>query len=54
MNALDLLNSVTFSELMVLFGIIALILGGAGRLSVDRLLSRKALSERPNEHQQAV
>lgn len=41
-------------NLLYIAGLISLILGGAGRLSVDRLLSQKALSERPNEHQQAV
>jgi hypothetical protein len=34
-------------------GLLALILGGAGELSIDRFLWRnEALAERPNEHQQ--
>ena len=41
-------------NLLYIAGLVSLILGGAGALSVDRLLARKALSERPNEHQQAV
>ncbi len=42
-------------NLLYIAGLVSLILGGAGALSVDRLLSRKeALSERPKEHQQAV
>ena len=42
-------------NLLYIAGLVSLILGGAGALSVDRLLSRnEALSERPEEHQQAV
>src|SRR5712675_311817 len=42
-------------NLLYIAGLVSLILGGAGALSVDRLLLRKvALSERPEEHQQAV
>jgi putative oxidoreductase len=42
-------------NLLYIAGLVSLILGGAGALSVDRLLSRKeALSGRPKEHQQAV
>jgi putative oxidoreductase len=42
-------------NLLYIAGLISLILGGAGALSVDRHLSRnEALSERPKEHQQAV
>jgi putative oxidoreductase len=38
-------------NLLYIAGLLALILGGAGPLSVDRLLSRKGgLSERPREH----
>jgi putative oxidoreductase len=41
-------------NLLYIAGLISLILGGAGALSVDRLLSRKeALSEPPKEDQQA-
>jgi len=36
-------------------GLLSLILGGAGALSIDRLLARKGgLSERPKEHQHAA
>jgi putative oxidoreductase len=42
-------------NLLYIAGLVSLILGGAGALSIDRLLSRnEALSERPKEHQQAV
>jgi putative oxidoreductase len=42
-------------NLLYVAGLIALILGGAGALSVDRLLMRKeALSDRPNEHRPAA
>ena len=42
-------------NLLYIAGLVSLILSGAGALSFDRLLSRKkALSERPKEHQQAV
>src|SRR4029077_4721876 len=42
-------------NLLYIAGLIALILGGAGALSVDRLLSRKtALSERPKGDQQTA
>ncbi|HMB02451.1 MAG TPA: DoxX family protein [Isosphaeraceae bacterium] len=42
-------------NLLYIAGLVSLILGGEGALSVDRLLSRnEALSERPKEHQQAV
>ena len=42
-------------NLLYIAGLVSLILGGAGALSVDRLLSRKeAPSERPEEHQQAA
>jgi putative oxidoreductase len=42
-------------NLLYIAGLVSLILGGAGTLSVDRLLARKAaLSELPKEHQQAV
>ena len=41
-------------NLLYIAGLLSLILGGAGALSIDRLLSRKGgLSERPKEHQQA-
>src|SRR5690349_495963 len=39
-------------NLLYIAGLISLILSGAGALSVDRLLARKALPERPNEHRQ--
>src|SRR3954469_12332873 len=39
-------------NLLYIAGLLSLILGGAGTLSIDRLLSRKGeLSERPKEHQ---
>jgi putative oxidoreductase len=42
-------------NLLYIAGQVSLILSGAGALSFDRLLSRKkALSERPKEHPQAV
>jgi putative oxidoreductase len=42
-------------NLLYIAGLISLILGGAGALSIDRLLLRKeALSERPKGHQQAA
>jgi putative oxidoreductase len=42
-------------NLLYITGLISLILGGAGALSIDRLLLRKeALSERPKEQQQAA
>jgi putative oxidoreductase len=42
-------------NLLYVAGLLALILGGAGPLSIDRLLSRKAgLSERPSAHQRAA
>jgi putative oxidoreductase len=42
-------------NLLYIAGLVSLILGGAGALSVDRLLWRNASSsERPKEHQQAV
>jgi putative oxidoreductase len=42
-------------NLLYISGLFSLILGGAGALSVDQLLSRKeALSEHPKEHQQPV
>ena len=42
-------------NLLYIAGLLSLILGGAGALSIDRLLSRKAaLSKRPKEHRQAV
>ena len=41
-------------NLLYIAGLVSLILGGAGALSVDRLLSRKALPERPNEPPQAA
>ena len=42
-------------NLLYIAGLVSLILGGAGALSVDRLLWRnEALSKRPEEHQQAV
>jgi putative oxidoreductase len=42
-------------NLLYIAGLLALFLGGAGALSIDRLLSRKrALSERPKEHQRAA
>ena len=42
-------------NLLYIAGLVSLILGGAGTLSVDRHLSRnEALSERPKEHQQAI
>ena len=40
-------------NLLYIAGLVSLILGGAGALSVDRLLSREAKpSERPNEQEQ--
>jgi putative oxidoreductase len=41
-------------NLLYIAGLISLILGGAGALSVDRLLARKVVSERPNEPRHAV
>jgi putative oxidoreductase len=42
-------------NLLYIAGLVSLILGGAGALSVDHLLScKKPLSVRPNEHEQAV
>jgi putative oxidoreductase len=42
-------------NLLYIAGLLALILGGAGPLSIDRLLSRKrGLSERPREHPHAA
>jgi putative oxidoreductase len=42
-------------NLLYIAGLLSLILGGAGALSIDRLLSRKRdLSERPREHQRAA
>src|SRR3954471_1618431 len=41
-------------NLLYIAGLISLILGGAGAFSVDRFLSRKALSGRPDEDRQAV
>ena len=42
-------------NLFYIAGLVSLILGGAGALSVDRLLSRNgALSVRPEAHEQAV
>ena len=42
-------------NLLYIAGLVSLILGGAGALSVDRLLSRnEALSERPKENQRPV
>jgi putative oxidoreductase len=42
-------------NLLYIAGLISLILGGAGALSVDRLLSRNgALTERAEEHQHAA
>ena len=41
-------------NLLYIAGLISLILGGAGALSIDRLLAHKALSERPNEHRQTA
>ena len=42
-------------NLLYIAGLISLILGGAGALSIDRLLLRKeALSDAPKEHQQAA
>jgi putative oxidoreductase len=41
-------------NLLYIAGLVALILSGAGALSVDRLLSRnEAMSERPNEQRRA-
>jgi putative oxidoreductase len=41
-------------NLLYIAGLLALILGGAGALSIDRLRSRRGgLSERPREHQHA-
>ena len=40
-------------NLLYIAGLVSLILGGAGAMSVDRLLSRNGeLSERPKEHEQ--
>jgi putative oxidoreductase len=42
-------------NLLYIAGLLALILGGAGALSIDRLLARKrGLWERPREHQHAA
>jgi putative oxidoreductase len=42
-------------NLLYIAGLLSLILGGAGALSIDRLLSRKrGLSERPRAHQRAA
>ena len=42
-------------NLLYIAGLLALFLGGAGALSIDRLLSRRReLSERPIEHQHAA
>jgi putative oxidoreductase len=42
-------------NLLYIAGLISLILGGAGELSIDHVLLRKAaLSERPNEHRQTA
>ena len=42
-------------NLLYIAGLLSLILGGAGALSIDRLLARKGrLSERPKEHQHAA
>ena len=42
-------------NLLYIAGLLSLILGGAGALSIDRLLSRKGgLSKRPKEHQHAA
>jgi putative oxidoreductase len=42
-------------NLLYIAGLLSLIVGGAGALSIDRLLSRKeVLSRCPREHQQAV
>ena len=42
-------------NLLYIAGLLALILGGAGALSIDRLRSRRGgLSERPREHQHAA
>jgi putative oxidoreductase len=42
-------------NLLYVAGLLSLILGGAGALSIEGLLSRKrGLSERPREHQHAA
>src|SRR5258708_16050867 len=42
-------------NLLYIAGLLSLILGGTGALSIDRLLSRKGgLSERPKEHRHAA
>jgi putative oxidoreductase len=42
-------------NLLYIAGLLSLILGGSGALSIDRLLSRKAgLPKRPEEHQHAA
>ena len=42
-------------NLLYIAGLVSLILGGAGALSIDRLLSRRrGLSERPKEHRHAA
>jgi putative oxidoreductase len=42
-------------NLLYIAGLLSLILGGAGALSIDRLLWRRGgLSERPKEHQHAA
>ena len=42
-------------NLLYIAGLLSLILGGAGALSIDRLLlPKEALSERPNGHEQAA
>ncbi len=41
-------------NLLYIAGLISLILGGAGALSIDRLLANRASLERPKGHQQAA
>jgi putative oxidoreductase len=42
-------------NLLYIAGLVSLIVGGAGTLSIDRLLSRQGgMSERPNEHRHAA
>lgn len=48
MNALDLWNSVSFPDLMVLFGIIALIVGGAALIASSIPMRAEVLARRVN------
>jgi putative oxidoreductase len=41
-------------NLLYIAGLISLTLGGGGALSIDRVLARRPVLERPNGHQQAA